>query len=297
MRGAVIDLGTNTFNLLVFEREFGTNKTVFSTRIAVGLGLGGINSNTIAKEAFKRGVDAIKKFKAICEQEHVSTIKAFGTSALRGANNASDFTKEVQEKTGIQIEIINGLQEAELIFKGVKTVHQFSSPSIIMDIGGGSTEFIRVENDVAKDKKSFDIGVSRILQKFDLSDPLSEENKAEIISFFSSQTNKYFKNNKAEILVGSSGSFETFYELIQGNSYEIENQSVELSFLQLFKVLDTLIDSDSHYRDHHPNIIDMRKKMIHIAALKTKWVIQQSGVRAVWLSPASLKEGMLTLFP
>lgn len=296
MRGAVIDLGTNTFNLLIFEREFGKNKTVFSQRTPVGLGLGGINTNTIAQEAFLRGIDTVINYKNICLKNDIKEIKAFGTSALRGAENAKQFIDEIHAKTGIQIEVIDGLREAEFIFKGVQTAHQFTSPSFIMDIGGGSTEFIYVKDNEAVDKKSFDIGVSRILQKFELKDPLSEENKAEIIRFFSMKSQDYFKKNKAEILVGASGSFETFYELIHHKIYEDESQSVKLPFMELFNILDELIASTHSLRHKNPHILEMRENMIHIAALKTKWVIQQSGVREVWLSPASLKEGMLTLF-
>ena len=142
MIGAAIDLGTNTFNLLIFRKEGADFEFIYNQRFPVGLGMGGINENKIAKEAFERGVNAIVQFKQTCDKHAVEQTKAFGTSALRGAKNGQLFCEAVYNQTGIKIEIISGLREAELIFEGVKLVHSFTKYSCIMDIGGGSTEFI-----------------------------------------------------------------------------------------------------------------------------------------------------------
>lgn len=137
-RKAVIDLGTNTFNLLIVDLQKTGFTLVHTKKEGVALGMGGINDGILAEEAFKRGVAALKRFKSKCESFEVSEIKAFGTSALRSAKNAADFIVEAG-KLGIKIEIISGLREAEMIYKGVKWSYNFSQPGVIMDIGGGST--------------------------------------------------------------------------------------------------------------------------------------------------------------
>lgn len=293
MRGGVIDLGTNTFNLLIFEKKGGKSTIIHIDRAPVGLGLGGINENFIAEEAFKRGVDTILRFKEVCNQYKVDALKAFGTSALRGAKNTLEFCNTINDKTAIQIDVIPGEREASLIYKGVSSVHKFEKDSCIMDIGGGSTEFILVNSEKPVEMKSFDIGVSRIIQLFDLSDPLSADDQQKITHFFESQTSPFFEVSKSDVLIGASGSFDTYYELIYGKEYTELGKSSLLEFNKLLEVLDMLIHSTLEQRSANEYIVDLRKKMIHVAAFKTQWVIQKLGIKEAWVSPASLKEGVM----
>jgi len=296
MKGAVIDLGTNTFNLLIFKKEEDQFEFIYNQRIPVGLGMGGINEDKIAHDAFDRGVNALELFKQTCDTYKVEEIKAFGTSALRGAKNGQKFCTVVREKTGIQIEIIAGLREAELIFEGVKLVHPFTTASCIMDIGGGSTEFILANQQGMQEFQSFDIGVSRMLQKFDLSDPLTTENILEIEEFLAENTSDFFTTHSCTALIGASGSFETFFEFIFQKKYTDEWNSSALTFETLLDVLELLIHSTQEERQLNDHISDIRKKMIHIAAVKTRWVIRQLNVKEVWISPASLKEGVMSVY-
>lgn len=296
MIGAVIDLGTNTFNLLIFQKQENRFEFLHNERIPVGLGMGGINENRIAPDAFERGVNALVHFKQVCHERKVEHIKAFGTSALRGAKNGIQFSSSVKEKTEIHIEIIDGLREAELIFEGVKLVHSFTKPSCIMDIGGGSTEFILADEKGLREFQSFDIGVSRMLQKFNLSDPLTTKNIREIEEFLAANTCNFFETHSCNALIGASGSFETFFEFIFEKKYTDEWKSAQLDFKPLMKVLEVLIHSTQAERELNDHISDIRKKMIHIAAVKTRWVIRQLSVEEVWTSPAALKEGVMCSF-
>ena len=296
MIGAAIDLGTNTFNLLIFRKEGEDAEFIYNHRFPVGLGMGGINENKIAKEAFDRGVNAIVQFKQTCDKHAVEQTKAFGTSALRGAKNGQLFCEAVYNQTGIKIEIISGLREAELIFEGVKLVHYFTKSSCIMDIGGGSTEFILANEKGMQEFQSFDIGVSRMLQKFELSDPLTKKNIQQIEAFLTENTSDFFKTHSCDAIIGASGSFETFFEFIFQHKYTDEWNSSELTMETLMEVLEVLIHSTQQERQTNEHISDIRKKMIHIAALKTRWVIQQLNVNEVWISPASLKEGVMSVY-
>ena len=96
----------------------------------------------IASDAFQRGLLAIKRFAQKCASFQVEEIRAFGTSALRGAKNSADFLREIKNQTQIEIQIISGEDEATLIYRGVKWSYDFNERAAIMDIGGGSTEFI-----------------------------------------------------------------------------------------------------------------------------------------------------------
>jgi exopolyphosphatase/guanosine-5'-triphosphate,3'-diphosphate pyrophosphatase len=293
MTAAIIDLGTNTFNLLVFVKEGKDFKVIHSERRAVGLGLNGINEKRIADDAKIRALETLKHYKSQALRFNATEFYAYGTSALRDAKNSKDFLVAVKKEIGIEIEVIDGLREADLIYKGVRSVHQFNAPTCTMDIGGGSTEFIFV-NELGEitHSQSCNIGVARTIQLFDLSDPLSPENKKQLINYFDENVGDLFDHRNATTLVGASGSFDTFLALTEGD-LQPENQSTLFDQKKLLEILSKLIKSSQNQRDKQTEIIDIRKKMIHISALKTQWVIERLGIKEVFVSPASLKEGVM----
>ena len=141
-RVAVMDLGTNTFHLLIAEGTVHDYHEIIHYHEAVKLGEGGINKGYIIPEAFERGLNTMQKFQEQIDTHEVQTVRVIATSALRSASNGSDFINEVKTKAGIHIEIINGEQEAGFIYDGVKISGCLSAKnSLIMDIGGGSVEF------------------------------------------------------------------------------------------------------------------------------------------------------------
>ena len=295
MNKAIIDLGTNTFNLLIFNNQNQTPNIIFNDKIPVGLGLGGINNKIITFKAIERGLNAIKSFKKTCDEHQVNEVFAFGTSALRDATNSNDFLEAVKIATNIDIKIISGEQEANYIYQGV--AHQYNCPSdfCIMDIGGGSTEIIDVRQKKIHNFGSHNIGIARILGLFSLEDPLSKNNISDILQYFETTTKGALDKIKREVLIGASGSFETYYELIHKIPISPNKQLsiIELKTDDLSQILETLIHSDYAWRKNNARIVSLREKMIHLAALKTKWVMEKIGAKKVFLSPSSLKEGVM----
>lgn len=292
-RVAVIDLGTNTFNLLiadVFTRNF---QNVFTIKEGVALGMGGINKGIIAPAAYQRGIDAIVRFKGICDDYGVQEIRSFGTSAMRDAENAEDFMREIEYLTGIRVNVISGEEEAVLIYQGVKWSYDFSERAIIMDIGGGSTEFIIAGPGGLEKKISLDIGVSRIFQELKLGDPLTNTDISAIEEWLQERSQAFFDHNECRVLIGASGSFETFYEMIHREKFAAGIEAREIPIEELHDILEWIITSEQSERDSHPFIIPIRRKMAPIAAVKTRWVMKKLGVQRVLVSPCSLKEGGL----
>jgi exopolyphosphatase/guanosine-5'-triphosphate,3'-diphosphate pyrophosphatase len=292
MNGAVIDLGTNTFNLIIFKKTSEKYEVLASYKQPVNLGMGGINENIISPKAAQRATKALTVFVEKCKEHQVDKIKAFGTSAMRGAKNAMSFVDEIKSSLEIDIIIIDGQEEASLIYEGVKSVHDFTANSCIMDIGGGSTEFVFVEDGIVTSKESFDIGVSRIIQKFDLNDPMTNEDIDKITDFLELNSNDNFKNRSSDHLIGASGSFETYSHLIEKTELDPWKSSL-LPFETFLEQLDYLIHSSLNERNQNIAIPDYRERMIHVAALKTKWVIEKLGIKQCYTSPASLKEGVI----
>lgn len=292
-RKAAIDLGTNTFNLLIADVSENRFETVYGEKDGVALGMGGINEGMIAEDAFQRGIATLVRFKALCASYQVENIVAIGTSALRDAKNSSDFIAAAREKAGLEIRIISGQEEASYIYKGVSWSFSFEEPTVIMDIGGGSTEFIFADAAGVSDMRSFDIGVSRIFQEFQLEDPLTEENIRTIENWLDQRTEGFFNSKSCSVMLGASGSFETFYEMIHESRFTEKFEAFEIPQNELQSIMDWVIYSTQQQRDEHPYIIPIRRKMAPIAAVKTRWVMQKLGVTKTFVTPCSLKEGVL----
>lgn len=216
-RIAIIDLGTNTFHLLIAEFSNARFTMVHRERVAVKIGKGGINQGIIQEAAIHRAVNTLKDFRYKIDQFNVSTIYAFGTSALRNARNANEVVRAIKQTTDIDVHIISGDKEAEFIYLGVRwAVNLGNQPSLIIDIGGGSVEFIIGNETEILWKKSIEIGAQRLLEEFQKRDPITSE---EILTL-----NNYFTHSLAELhdaiktyqpitMVGSSGTFDTLSDI------------------------------------------------------------------------------------
>ena len=293
MNLAVIDLGTNTFNLLIADVIDDHFEILHSAKEGVSIGMGGINKRVIATDAFERGLTCLVNFKIKCNEFKVERIIAFGTSAIRDAENSIDFITLVKEATGIEIKVITGEIEAELIYKGVSWSYDFSEPAVIMDIGGGSTEFIFADKNGISNLVSLNIGLLRIFQEFTFSDPMTKEDIVTVRNWLDEKAGNYFEGKKEKILIGASGTFETFYEMVYNKDIKGEVAMIELPFERFIQVIEEIILSSEAQRDTNERIIAIRKKMAPIAAVKVQWIIEKLGVEKVFISTCSLKEGAL----
>jgi exopolyphosphatase/guanosine-5'-triphosphate,3'-diphosphate pyrophosphatase len=293
MRKAVIDLGTNTFNLAIADVESNTINLLHAEKEGVAIGMGGINDKLLSEEAIQRAISCLSRFKSRCDDFQVTQIDAIGTSAIRDATNKHVFLKLVKDATGIEIDVINGIQEANLIYQGIAYTYNFESPSLIMDIGGGSTEFIAANSNGIKDLISLNIGVSRIFQLFSFSNPMTAEDILNVENYLEAHEHDFFNRINCQTLVGASGSFETFYELVHKTNYPFGYQTQEIDFKEFEKILDWVISTTQLERDLNDFIIPIRKKMAPIAAIKTRWVLKKMNANRIVISPCSLKEGVL----
>ena len=293
-RIGVIDLGTNTFNLLIVDRKENGFIKVYSTKEGVGLGLGGINKGLITDDAIQRGVDTLRRFLKKCDELNVVNVKAIATSAVRDAKNKDDFMALVEAELQLEIEVVSGEREAQLIHQGVSLGYVFESPSLIMDIGGGSTEFIYATLDKVIKSKSFNIGTSRMYELFDFQDPLTNLDVVKVVDYLEKNTSGFFDDIEVEVLIGASGSFETFYALLNEREYP-EDQFENLDSDVVLKVLDSIIYSTLKDRMENELIIPIRKKLVPIAAIKIKWVLEKLNCKTLTISPFALKEGLIEI--
>ena len=289
---AIIDIGTNTINLLMVNKYVDSYAIIHSERVGVGLGHGGLSKSIITKSAFKKGLACLNQFSKICYKHNISTIQAFGTSTLRHAKNATKFINSVKLDTNIDIKVLDGEEEAQLIYKGIKLGFDFIEKSVIMDIGGGSTELILADSNGVIEKNSFEIGTSRINQQFNFKDKLSKQDRLNIELYLNDKTGDRLDNFKANQLVGSSGSFKTFYEVVYQKKFPTKLYQT-ITTKDLKKALEYIIHSTKEERENDKFITPLRERLISISAVKTKWIIDKIGCKRIIISPNSIKEGVI----
>ncbi len=218
---AAIDIGTNSMRLMVAETEderiIEKEKYIFFTRMGEGLD----KSKIISREVMERNFKGLEEVKAICDQKGVEAIVAYGTSALRDAVNKSDFIAEAFDRTGIKVETISGEDEAFYGYLGVISSLE-SRDFLIIDVGGGSTEFIQIKEGERKCLKSLDIGAVRLSEKFPLGDPPDIGMIALLEEHLDNIFDKKFEDGVSDkLLVGIGGTATTLSAIKLGlESYD-----------------------------------------------------------------------------
>ena len=176
MKLASIDIGTNTILLLVAEVIQEQLRTLLDMETVVGLGRGLQRSGLLSSEAMSRGYETLNQYMKRCRTMGVQKIYAVGTSALREAKNSEEFTGKVKEKLNLPVEIISGEEEARLSFLAVaQDLRQPEERVLVVDVGGGSAEFILGRGDRMTEWVSLPLGSVRFTEQFLLSDPVKKE--------------------------------------------------------------------------------------------------------------------------
>lgn len=193
------------------------------------------------------------------------------------------------------------IEEAEYIYKGVRAGGGLSAENtLIVDIGGGSVEFIICDNTEIIWKQSFEIGAARLMDNFHRHDPIPGESITALNFYFKDTLMPLFaalENRTIHNIIGSSGVFESYATIIEndkGHSFDLKKtQYYEFDKAELLAVIERLILSNHQQRLDNANIIPVRVDMIVTASLLTRFIIQKTGVDEIAMSTNSLKEGVL----
>ena len=302
-RIAVIDLGTNTCNLLVAEYSGKNQFTILADiKLPVKLGEGGIQNGVILDQARARAFDALAKHIVTIKEFETTRILAFGTSALRSARNGPDFAKEIESHFGFKVEIISGEREAELIYKGISlSVKLDEKPCLILDIGGGSNEFILCNSERIHWKESYPLGMARIVEKFKPTDPVTRSEIEKMEDYFDRNLPGLYSaltRHHTRALIGASGSFETFASLLRGlfpSKYSDKpgTTNLEINIDDFLLLHDKLIKSSSAERLLMKGMEAMRVEMIVPASIFVTFILKKCSLKKLVQSDYSLKEGVL----
>jgi len=173
-RRAVIDVGTNSIKLLIGEVADGVARPIDERSDQTRLGAGFYENRELQPVPIARTASAVARFVAMARDAEAESIRIIATSAARDARNAEDLTQAIQRAAGLRVEIISGEQEAEWVFCGVTSDPALHGRSLlILDVGGGSTEFIVGGHEHHSFRHSFPIGSVRLLEQLRPGDPPS----------------------------------------------------------------------------------------------------------------------------
>lgn len=300
MRKAVIDLGTNTFHLFIVELEDGVLKTLYKEKIAVKIGKDGISHGYIAKDAMKRAVHTLEVFKTVLDQFHTTDVTGVATSAIRNAKNGQELLDKIYESTQIKIQKITGDQEAELIFEGVRAAGAIAEKTqLVMDIGGGSVEFIIGNDNDIYWKQSFEIGAQRLLDKFHKKDPMPPSSVDEMFDWLEIELTDLkaaIEEFKPTGLIGCSGTFDTLVDIHfrqSGENRPVHPKVFELPMKAYRDMHRDLLTKDKAARLLIPGMVSMRVDMIVVASCLISFVTDLIPTEYITACTYALKEGVL----
>jgi exopolyphosphatase/guanosine-5'-triphosphate,3'-diphosphate pyrophosphatase len=296
MKKAIIDLGTNTFHLIIFEGK----NFLFKSSMASKIGQGGINQGIITEEGIQRALNVLNIFKEKLIEFELNTenVFAFGTSAIRNASNQSEFVERVKNETDINITVIDGEKEAELIYKGVSQAVKVDKNALIVDIGGGSVEFILCNPDKILWKRSFEIGGQRLMERFMKKDKISQSEMSRLDEYLRQEllplTNAVHQY-QPEVLIGSSGSFDTLNDMLYckntGSFAPTDIVGFDYPISEFWKAFEQLAFANHEERMQIGGMIPLRVDMIVVAVCLIKFVLQTYNIQEIKISNYALKEG------
>ncbi|MCU0442651.1 MAG: phosphatase [Bacteroidia bacterium] len=300
---AILDLGTNTFHLLIASLDGHAIVIQERLQIPVKIGQGGLADGFIQPEAFERGIQALTQFRKVLDAYGFGVVTAYGTSAIRDAQNGSNFVEEAFNRCRIRIEAITGEQEADLIYLGVsKSFDLPTEPVCVMDIGGGSVEFCIGVGAQVLWKKSYPVGAARLIHQFPLLQQFPIPSHAEhalmeyllgILSDLKEALSRY----PSTILVGSAGSFETLVDVLRLDLNEqllpLSEAATEVSLEAFNRFHQTIISLPMQGRAALKGMVDFRVEMIGVASILMQTVVKAFQFKRIIASQYALKEGML----
>jgi exopolyphosphatase/guanosine-5'-triphosphate,3'-diphosphate pyrophosphatase len=292
---AIIDLGTNTFHLLIAEGKHIIHEEKFPVR----MGLGGINQGIINDAGIDRSLTCLHRFAETCKAMQVKDIQAFGTSALRNARNGEAVANRIKQETGIPVAIISGNEEAKLIYQGIRAgVPLGNQKNLLMDIGGGSVEFIIGNQTEIFWKLSLEVGGQRLLERFHHHDPINNHELQALNDYLKEALKPLhapLAEHNPEILVGSSGTFETLSDIYCVRE-GIPNQKLPespLSFERFYEIKNELISMTKAQRIAMAGMMEWRAEMIVVTCTLLNFLLSMHQFKEIKVSRYSLKEGVL----
>ncbi|GAA0198336.1 exopolyphosphatase [Kangiella japonica] len=288
---AAIDLGSNSFHLAVAEFDGHTLRVISRLKEKVQLAAGLDKDGQLSAEAIERGLNCLKLFSDRIQDIDKDYITIVGTYTLRKAQNASTFVKQAEAILNHPIDILPGREEARLIYDGVSHNHPDLKRALVIDIGGGSTEIILGENFTSEILDSLEVGCVTTKKCFP-DNRITEEyfNQAVInTSIAVSEVKKFYKNASWDHCLGSSGSIESIYNVLE--NLNLTQGFITLEHLKYLK--QKLIEIGDFEQVNFSVLTESRKSTFACGVAILYALFETLNIDKMHVANASLREGIL----
>ena len=300
MNLAALDIGTNSFHLVVARVLDIGYEIVTREKETVRLGHGGGDMKELSSDAIDRGISALRRMQRIAAA-HNASVRAVATSAVREAHNADVFLTRARREAKVDIEVISGLEEARLIHLGVlQAVPAFEQRLILVDIGGGSTEVLVGEHGETLAARSFKLGAVRLTDRFFVGGTTTSQSVGECRSYIRSILATFDRDVEElgfDIAIASSGTAETIARIIHAARDDTALHTFnrfEFTVAELQSITDSLAKKrSSDDRRSTPGLDPARADIIVAGALVLEGVADVFGIKSFVFSEAALREGVL----
>jgi len=301
-RFGAIDIGTNSVRLLVADVDGAATDAAMRTidrRMRITrLGQRVDEERRLRPEAIDRTLDALREYRGALDELGARRVRATATSAARDAQNRDDFFGPATEVLGIEPELISGDEEARLSFAGATAGLSEPAPYLVVDIGGGSTEFV-VGTGTPDGLISVDMGSVRLTEHYLSSDPPAPEElsaaKSTVRDHLADVEREIPAVRDAETLIGVAGTITTVAAIELGlPEYDSERiQHFRLSRAAAEDVFRTLATETADERRHNPGLDPGRVDVIVAGALELVTIMREYGFDEMLVSEADILDGLV----
>ncbi|MEK6284613.1 MAG: Ppx/GppA phosphatase family protein [Acidobacteriota bacterium] len=306
MKLAAIDIGSNSIHLVIVRAVQGQHPEIIDReKEMVRLGAGTLREHRLSKETIERAITTLGRFKKMAEHNGADPIITTATSAVRESRNSAKFIDRVRKEVGLDVQVLPGVEEARLIAMAVSEVTDFNNRrALIIDIGGGSTEFIITGGGEPELLLSLRIGAVRLAEKFINTDPISTEQRNRLIANIRADFTRaawQIKGVGYDFVIGSSGTVLNMASaLVQGDEpygsdsvpeYESFNKTVTLHQIEWLNR--KLARMTLRERRRVPGIEKGRADIIVAGGLLLQYILSDLGATEITSCDWSLREGVI----
>ncbi len=298
-RLAVIDVGTNSVQLLAAALRDGRIERVIKDEERITLlGEGVGQSGRLAPAAIERTLAAISEFALESSRDGIERLVAFTSSAVRAAENGAEFVARVQEMTGVEVRSLTGDQEAELTFRGIVEDEMLAGRQLMaVDVGGGSMEVVLGGPEGIDARLGLDLGGARLTERFLASDPVSEEELAQLRSFvrdvLSAVLNPASVEGRTVVATGGTARTLAAIDLVETGGSVGEVHGYVLSAPRVNTLLDQLARMPRAERRRVPGLPSARADVIVAGAAIFATLMEVLEVEQMVISSRGLRYGAL----
>ena len=301
MKVAALDLGSNSFHLLVVEtRPDGSFVPLVREKEMLRLGDVVAAEGRLTDEALDRAVETVRRFRAIADTNDVDELVAYGTAALREASNGPEATERIESETGVRVQVVNGIKEAQLVFEAVRaSVLMDPAPVCCADLGGGSLELAVGDRHGLHYATSLHLGVGRLTAELVRSDPPSQKERARLrrrIEAELADVSDDLLARDPRQLIGTSGTLCAIARI----SAALRDGSVPPSVNQLTvpgedlrALADLVFSLDVTDRARLPGVDGRRAELLPAGVVVAECLLEATGIDALTTSEWALREGMV----